>query len=158
MSQECNCDTPKVSIPLRGIELSFDADAFGNGGSGGAVIPDLRVGVETKWPMRYMGKQVYARLVDCGGLPASATTKVVAHNAPDVDWAQISWDYSYVMDSNSSFPQYFSLFYMQPSGSNRFRFTVSNSDILISTNAGFSSWNTAIVCMLYTKTTDEALP
>ena len=62
------------------------------------------------------------------------------------------------MDSNSSFPQYFSLFYMQPSGSNRFRFTVSNSDILISTNAGFSSWNTAIVCMLYTKTTDEALP
>ena len=124
------------------------------GGNGG-IIPDLRVGMETLWPMRYMGKQVYAQLVDCGGLPSSATTKIVPHNIPNVDWFQISWEYSYTGDSNSSFPQHFGLFYMQPSGSDRFRFSVSNTDIRISANAGFSSWNQAIICILYTKTTDQ---
>lgn len=157
MSQECNCDTPKVSIPLRGIELSFDADAFGNGGSSDGFIPDLRVGVETKWPMRYMGKQVYARLVDCGAMPNS-TTRTIAHNIPDIDWVQVSWDSSSIYSSatNSYFygPVYHST---NATNASAFRVLCTKTNIDIRSSYNISDHH-SVLCVLYTKTTDEALP
>ena len=50
------------------------------------VNPPMDVGVEYRTTERYMGKPVYAKLVDCGGCPGVGT-KTVAHNtAGVVEW------------------------------------------------------------------------
>lgn len=159
MSQECNCDTPKVSIPLRGIELSFDADAFGNngGGSGDGFIPDLRVGVETKWPMRYMGKQVYARLVDCGNMPNN-TSRTIAHNITDIEWMQVCWDYS-AISSTAANSYFYGPVYHSTNATNASAFRVLCTKTSIDIRSSYNiSDHRAVLCILYTKTTDEALP
>ena len=160
MSQECNCTTPKVSIPLRGLELSFDADAFGAGGSGGGFIPDLRVDVETLWPMRYQGKQVYAKLINFGQLPA-AGVRAASHGILNIEWCQVSWDYSTVRKSDD--PDLVTLGVVStapPAYDIHWRIFVNRNSIQahplssINTNTAWS----AVICVLYTKTTDEALP
>ena len=156
MSQECNCDTPKVSIPLRGIELSFDADAFGNNSGGGSNgIMDLRLDRETVVPGHfYMGKQVYARLVDCGAMPNN-TTRTIVHNIPDIDWMQISWDYS-TISSTAASTFFFGPIY-HSSQTSAFRVLCARTNIEIKTNHNISD-HRAVLCILYTKTTDAALP
>lgn len=47
------------------------------------VNPPMNVGIEYRTTERYMGKPVYAKLLDCGGCPGVGT-KTVAHNTEGV--------------------------------------------------------------------------
>ena len=124
------------------------------------IIPDLRLGVETLWPMRYQGKQVYAKLVNFGQIPASGV-RSTTHGIPDIEWCQVSWDYSTVRKNNdadqvtlgvvSSIPPAYAVHWRVLVNKNSIQAHPLNA---INTNADWS----AVICVLYTKTTDEALP
>ena len=83
------------------VQIAFDV-AMENGKNNGAITlrvyrnsawgewewvnPPMAAGTEYRTTERYMGKPVYAKLVDCGGCPGVGT-KTVAHNtAGVVEW------------------------------------------------------------------------
>ena len=124
------------------------------------VIPDLRLGVETLWPMRYQGKQVYAKLVNFGQIPASGF-RSVTHGIQNIEWCQVSWDYSTVRkNSDADLVTLGVVSSIPPAYAVHWRVLVNKASIqahplnAINTNADWS----AVICVLYTKTTDEALP
>lgn len=45
--------------------------------------PPMQLGVEYRTTERYLGKPVYAKLIDCGKFPASASVKQIAHGISD---------------------------------------------------------------------------
>ncbi len=114
------------------------------------IIPDLRVGVETLWPMRYQGKQVYAQLVECGSFP-NDSTKSIPLNIPNIDWMQISWDYSRVSGPETD-PMFRGPMYHFGSATARILALRDRLDMRTSTTY---SHHSATVCILYTKTTDQ---
>lgn len=124
------------------------------------IIPDLRLGVEALWPMRYQGKQVYAKLVNFGVLPASGV-RGVTHGILNIEWCQVSWDYSTVRKNDD--PDLVTLGVVStapPAYNIQWRIFVNKNSLQahplnsINTNTAWS----AVVCVLYTKTTDEPLP
>ena len=124
------------------------------------IIPDLRLGVETVWPMRYQGKQVYAKLVNFGALPASGV-RGVTHGILNIEWCQVSWDYSTVRKNDDPDLATLGVVSTAPPAYNiQWRIFVNKNSVQahplnsINTNTAWS----AVVCVLYTKTTDEALP
>ena len=150
MSQECNCDTPKVSIPLRGIELSFDADAFGNGGSGGGSFNLVTDGPEVAIPGEYWaGKQVYAKQINFGALP-NDSQKSKAHNIDHMDLFCVDESRSWVVDGVGNHRG------LSRPTTSHYNYYVNNSAIYISTSFNASSYY-ATVTLLYTKTTDEPI-
>ena len=114
------------------------------------ITPDLRVGVETLWPMRYQGKQVYAQLINYGSFPNN-DTKIFPHNIPNIDWMQISWDYSRI-SGPAEYPKFRGPVYHF--GNTTARIYASREDIEMRTNLTYSM-HSATVCILYTKTTDQ---
>ena len=124
------------------------------------VTPDLRLGVETLWPMRYQGKQVYAKLVNFGQLPASGV-RFTTHGILNIEWCQVSWDYSSVRKNDD--PDLVTLGVVStapPAYNIQWRIFVNKNSIqahpLNSINSN-GDWS-AIICVLYTKTTDSPLP
>ena len=47
------------------------------------VNPPMATGVEYRTTERYLGKPVYAKLIDCGKFPAPASSKQIAHGISD---------------------------------------------------------------------------
>ena len=138
----CDCIAVKLCIDPASLP----------GGGGEDFIPDLRVGVETKWPVRYQGKQVYAQLVECGNLPNN-TTRTATHGIPDIDWAQISWDHStFSSPSNDGTMFYCPVYNNAVAG--QYRVVVSTTNIEMRSNYNASPIK-ATVCILYTKITDQ---
>ena len=127
------------------------------------VIPDLRLDQETPWPMRYKGKQVYARLVDFGALPVAYGMKMFSHLIPGIEWCQVAWDYSIIRGGSvtqSADAVTLGLVSTPPGALNmQWRVFMDKNAIHAHslTNTANTAWN-AEVCVLYTKTTDEALP
>ena len=127
------------------------------------VIPDLRLERETPWPMRYKGKQVYARLVDFGALPVAYGMKMFSHLIPGIEWCQVAWDYSIIRGGSatqSADAVTLGLVSTPPGALNmQWRVFMDKNAIHAHslTNNANTAWN-AEVCALYTKTTDEALP
>ncbi len=120
-------------------------------------VPDLRIGVETKWPLLYQGKQVYAKLINFGQLPAGAGLRMVTHGIVDIEWAQVSWDYSNIRDNNDTSLKTFGLTSTPAAfGNMRWRFLVDKNTVQANslTTDNNSAWS-AVVCILYTKTTDQ---
>lgn len=121
------------------------------------VIPDLRLNQETLWPTRYEGKQVYAKLINFGALPAAYGLRATTHGIQDVDWIQISWDYSVIRKNNDANKVTLGLVSTPPPTlSIQWRFLVDKTSVQAHSlvNASSSDWN-AIICILYTKTTDQ---
>ena len=124
---------------------------------GPAIIPDLRLGQETLWPARYEGKQVYAKLVNFGALPAGYGLRMVTHDIQDVDWIQISWDYSVVRKANDANKVSLGLVSTSASAGNiRWRFLVDKNSVQAHslTADPNTDWN-GVICVLYTKTTEQ---
>ena len=108
--------------------------------------PNLQIGVETRRNMRYMGKQVYSRMVNFGSL-TNATTKTVPHGIPDVEWIQVDHTYSTVRmpDGTSRAASY--------SGQAA---TANKTVVGITPNKDYRTY-TATLCVVYTKTTDPVI-
>ena len=119
-------------------------------------IPNLRVGQETLWPVRYEGKQVYAKLVNFGTLPAGYGVKGTLHTIQNVDWIQIAWDYSSIRKANDVNKVTHGLVSTPvPTGAMQWRFFVDVTTIQAHglTAASSADWS-GVICVLYTKTTD----
>ena len=136
-----------LNIPLKGLCVSIDAGDVPGGGT-----PDLRFDRETGLNMRYLGKQVYARLVDFGPLP-NAGTKTVAHGIADADWLALDQTFSKavngptVMPLNSPHPG-------SVSGSWTSWIDGEGISILTGTDRSMIS---AVCCVLYTKSGAQPL-
>ena len=157
MSQtnDCGCNDPVVRVPVHGLELALDKAALGSIGGGGVpgecASLDLKLGVETKTNTSYMGKPVYTQLFDFGTLPNN-TKKAVSHGIPDVDWIQANQTYSTVFFSPQAnhplvvgSPQHLTgcwYFYVDAQAV----YIVTGRDRRV---------NSAIICLVYTKTTDS---
>ena len=157
MNQNENpCKSPMVELPVCSLKLSVSKSAFdGIGGGGGTpgecASLDLKLGVETKTNTSYMGKPVYTQLFDFGTLPNN-TKKAVSHGIPDVDWIQANQTYSTVFFSPQAnhplvvgSPQHLTgcwYFYVDAQAV----YIVTGRDRRV---------NSAIICLVYTKTTDS---
>lgn len=125
------------------------------------VLPELQLNVEIPWPMKREGKQVYAKLLNFGAFPGPYGLKGKLHEIPDIEWKQISWDHSYI--SKSSDGQKVSLGiisspYLLGGGPMPWRILVDNTSIQINmlSNTDYREWDTIVLCLLYTKTSDGA--
>ena len=120
------------------------------------VLPELQIGVETPWPMKREGKQVYARLIDFGGLPLQLRVK--SHNVPNIEWKQISWDHSYLAKSGDSQKLYLGLISTPANygGSMPWRFQVDSTAVKVNMlgSTDYQEWDTVVLCLLYTKTSE----
>lgn len=144
-----NCNCSCNCIPVKNC-LCIDPDDLGSI-VGGGIIPNLQIGVETKWPMLYQGKQMYAQLVNYGALP-NKTTKYVPHNISNVEYIQVHEAYSFV---RSPIGIIFSISYIDLDAIGEcWSCFIHQGNVGIQTKVNRSQYN-AIVCVLYTKTTDE---
>lgn len=103
--------------------------------------PPLVLGVEYRTTERYLGKPVYAKLVNFGALP-NATRKFVKHNIPNV--SSVISVYGSAQDQAIGV----GAFGAQVTGIN-----ADNTNVAIWTSADLSNYS-AYVAMKYTKTTD----
>lgn len=148
----CDCNTSTVTLPLRGLGLTFDTSSIG--GNGDQIIPDLRIGKETKIPMRVYGKQVYATLFDFGALP-NASTKTIAHSLRDLDWYQIDQSMTRVTSGKDLL--------VRPVNAPHTSVVQGSWSALmdnenISMHAGQNRTDLkAVICVLYTKTSENAV-
>ena len=121
-----------------------------------SVLPNLEIGVETPWPALRGGKQVYARLIDFGGFPAPYGLRAKTHDVRDIEWGQISWDYSYVSSSTDGRRRSLALVSTpETSGGNMpWRFLVDSTSVQVNmlTNIDYREWDTIVLCLLYTRT------
>lgn len=155
-------DNAKYATPA-GVKAAIDAAVAMIPTSPAQIVPDLRLGAETVWPVRYKGKQVYARLVDFGALPVAYGMKMVTHGIADIEWCQAAWDYSTVRGGSAA--QSADLVTLglasTPPGALNMQWRVLMDKNAIHahslTNNANTAWS-AEVCVLYTKTTDEPLP
>ena len=122
------------------------------------MLPELQIGVETPWPLKREGKQVYAKLIDFGGIPVQLRAKT--HDVPDIEWSQISWDHSYVASSTDGRRRSLALVSTPENfgGSMPWRFQADSTSVQVNmlglTN--YQAWDTVVLCLLYTKTGDGA--
>ena len=149
-------------VPSAGVAAAIAESACNcpPGGSGGGFIPNLRFGQETRWPLLYNNKQVYAKLVDFGQLPANGE-RDAAHGIADIEWCQVSWDYSTVRKSgDADLATLGVISTAPPSYGIHWRIFVDKTNIQaqpLNASNNNTDWS-AVVCVLYTKTTDEPLP
>ena len=124
------------------------------------MLPNLEIDVETPWPLKREGKQVYAKLIDFGGLPAPYGLRGKTHNVPDIEWSQISWDHSYVASSADGRRRSLALVSTPASsgGTMPWRFLVDSTSVQVNmlTNVNYQEWDTVAICLLYTKTGEGA--
>ena len=136
-----------------------EADTPAPGGDG--FIPNLQIGVEVKWPVLREGKQVYAKLIDFRGFPPyPSRQRSTSHGIQNIEWVQISWDHSIIRSSTDAMNRRMGLVSsdtaLGTTGS-PWRFLVDNTGVQLNiyTNNDFSALDQVILCILYTKTTDE---
>lgn len=123
-----------------------------------AWLPDLQIGIETPWPMLRDGKQVYAKLIDFGSLPAAFGLRSVSHGVQNIEWKQIAWEHSIIArstDANQLTLQAAS----SPAisgGQMPWRFAVDRTSVQcnITLNVDYRDWNVVRICLLYTKADD----
>ena len=124
------------------------------------VLPELQIGVETPWPMKREGKQVYAKLIDFGVFPAPYGLKGKTHGIYDIEWGQISWDHSYVASSTDSRRRSLALVSTPATsgGTMPWRFQVDSTNVQVNmlTNTDYREWDTIVLCLLYTKSSEGA--
>lgn len=111
---------------------------------------NLRVGEESVLPERFLGKQVYATLVDFGALPEADSEKAVAHGLTDLDQFGIDNGRSFVSQGNGS---RHALFYPNTVPNAFWRAKVDADDVSIHVGEDRSAF-TAMVCVWYTKASE----
>ena len=100
--------------------------------------PPMLLGVEYRTTKRYMGKPVYAKLVNFGALP-NASNKSVAHNLSN----PLMMVDGKITDSNGSFVTNYNIK----------NFAISTANMIVETETDMSGVS-AYILLKYTKTTD----
>ena len=158
----CGCACTD-GVAIRGPHYTVDKDQLtvfikeiinnsGTGGSGDMIVPDLRIGMETKMPMRMHGKQVYATLFDCGSLP-NATVKNVAHGLTDIDWISVDDDLSRITENTGT---YYSANFSSTVAGYSWSTFINKTNISLAAGVNRTAF-TAIICVLYTRESETAL-
>ena len=125
-----------------------------------SFLPELEFDVETPIPMRREGKQVYAKLLDFGGLPGPYGLRGKTHNVQDPDWIQIAWDHSIIAKSGDS--RKLTLQAASTPAINNsalpWRFAVDTNSVQCNmlTMTDYREWDRVHICVLYTKADDGA--
>lgn len=121
-------------------------------------LPELQIGVETPWPLKREGKQVYAKLLDFDGRLGQWVSTL--HMVPDIEWKQISWDHSYIASSTDGSKRSLGLVSAKDLGTGAMprRFFVDHNSVQVNMQplSDYRDWDTMVVCLLYTKTSDGA--
>ena len=126
-----------------------------------SFLPELEFDVETPIPMRREGKQVYAKLLDFGGLPGPLGLRAKTHNVQNMDWIQIAWDHSIITKSGDS--QKLTLQAAStPAISNSalpWRFAVDKNSVQCNmlTMTDYREWDRVHICVFYTKAGEGAV-
>lgn len=115
---------------------------------------DLQIGTETKLPGRFMGKQMYATLIDFGALPTANSQKSVPHGLTGLDQYGIDNGRSFVDQGNGN---RHALFYPNTVPNAFWRAKVDESEVAIQVGEDRSSF-TATICVWYTKASEIAGP
>ena len=151
--QRNDCCCPPVEVPVKlNISAAYTC-ADDQTGSRRQETPNLQIGIETRLPYRYMGKQVYATLVDFGPLP-NAALKNVAHGVFDADWIQLDLNNTTVQLSGGANG---TLIHADTdSAAQSWESSVTKTDIAVYTKMNRSDCS-AIVCIRYTKLSDVAV-
>lgn len=141
--QICNCGHNLITLATPTF-ISAD-DTLPNGETLASVMeyqnPPMTLGVEYKTTERYLGKPVYAKLINCGNLPAPGRTKIVSHGVsgclPFMVTAQMS--------NSNTIPWL-----------DKFTISADNTNIVLYSSAYTSDFSglTAMAILKYTKTTD----
>ena len=102
------------------------------------INPPMQLGVEYRTTERYLGKPVYAKLVNFGALP-NASNKSVAHNLA----SPLNMVDGKITDSNGSFVTNYNIK----------NFAISTANMIVETETDMSGVS-AYILLKYTKTTD----
>ena len=141
-----NADAPSLSQVQQMIQNAIES-------GGGSSAYNLQIGVETRMNWYYMGKPVYAQLVDYGPMPNKGF-KYVDHGIEDIDWASIHYGLSSIIWPGGACSG--------PCNTNPtslasgWNTSISKTQIVVNTGSDRRSLS-AIICALYTKTTDPAI-
>ena len=111
---------------------------------------DWQIGQETKLSERFMGKQVYAKLIDFGSLPHAYQTKRIPHGVTGMDRFGIDTSRSHAIDDDGLRHGLNS-----PGTHVIWRSQVDQSNIYISCNQERTNIQ-AFVCLWYTKLDEES--
>lgn len=103
------------------------------------VGPPMEIGVEYQTAERYMGKPVFATLVNAGSLPDS-TTKNVAHGISNIEYV---FDCRGVTSGGDSLPYVV--------GNSRIDITAGKTNVSVCTNYGAPASMSAYITIRYTK-------
>ncbi len=160
----CECSTINLCIDPADLSAALEGlvGPGGPGGGGSGFIPDLRLDQEVLWPARRGGKQVYAKLINFGGFAAPYGLRMVTHNIADLEWKQISWDHSSIASSTDARERTLALV-STPENTGQpghWRFVIDNNSVQVNmlSATDYRVWDKIELCILYTKSTDEALP
>ena len=110
-------------------------------------INDLCLGEETKLSQKFMGKTVYAKLIDFGALPSANTEKSVPHGITNMDQFGIDNSRSFVDQGNGN---RHALFYPNTVENAFWRAKVNESDVAIQVGQAREGFS-AVICVWYTK-------
>ena len=116
------------------------------------LVPNLQIGVESVLPEYYLGKPVYAVLVDFGSLPDASSEKSIAHGISGMDQFGIDYGRSYVDQGNGN---RHSLTMPNTMADAYWRAKVNATDVAISVGLSRTTFS-AVVCVWYTKLADQA--
>lgn len=111
------------------------------------LIDDLCLGKETKLSQKFMGKPMYAKLIDFGALPGENSEKSVPHGISNMDQFGIDFGRSFVDQGNGN---RHALFYPNTVPNGFWRAKVNETHVAIQAGAGRTSFS-AVVCVWYTK-------
>ena len=111
------------------------------------ILNDLRIGEETKLSERFMGKQIYAKLINFGAMPAAGEEKAVAHGITGMDQFGIDYGRSYVEQGNGN---RHALTYPNAVPNGFWRAKVNETEVSIQSGQDRSTF-TAVICVWHTK-------
>ena len=108
--------------------------------------PPMALGVEYRTTERYLGKPVYAKLVDCGALP-NGTIKIIAHGEPVLNAISCTLELTSTSGNHATAPE------INSDNTVSVFAQLNQFNIIIMSNRDFSTY-TAASKIKYTKTTD----
>ena len=108
--------------------------------------PLMEIGVEYRTTERYLGKPVYAKLVNCGALP-NGTIKIIAHGEQVLNAISCTLELSSTSGNHATTPE------INSDNTVSVFAQLNQNNIIIMANRDFSTY-TAVAKIKYTKTTD----
>ena len=143
----CDCTKTAIEIPVLGLSLKLDAEAFPEGGTGPSV-PGVDYSLEEQWTgKRWIdGKKIYQITVELGVLP-NKTTRLIPHNLADYDQILHYFGHSHNPGQNN----FINVPHPAPQG---VAISIIGPNIQLSAAGNYSAQTESYLTFWYTKTAD----